>query len=178
MKYRALPCCHQRIRGVRCPVSSYEKLVKRCPAEPKTIGDHLRKRRIELGLEQTEVAERLGVCRSSLQHWEQNRGVPMPKQMPAIIRFLGYVPFAEEPGFGGRVAYLRKCAGLTQEELSLHAGCSEDLIWRWEGGRNPPRNLNLVCVTGVLGETLQRQGIAPFVGDPREIILGTGSAIC
>jgi DNA-binding XRE family transcriptional regulator len=99
---------------VRCPVSSYEKLGKRCPANPKTIGEHLRKRRIELGLEQTEVATSLGVCRSSLQHWEQNRGAPLPKQMPGVIRFLGYVPFAEEPGFAGRLVYFRKCPVLAR----------------------------------------------------------------
>ena len=144
---------------MRCPVSSYEKLVKRCPVNPKTIGDHLRKHRIELGLEQTEVAAKLGVCRNSLQHWEQNRGTPLPKQMPAIIQFLGYVPFAEEPDFGGRIAFLRKCAGLTQEELSRYAGCSEDLIWRWETGRNPPLRSKLSRVTQALQAALKDSGL-------------------
>ena len=149
---------------MRCPVGRYEKIVKRCPERPKTIGDHLRKRRVELSLEQDEVAVQLGVCRSSLQHWEQNRGEPMPRQIPAIIRFLGYVPFAEEPGFGGRLAYLRKCAGLTQEELSLQSECSEDLIWRWETGKNPPRSANLARVVSILDEACLVQGLNPFVG--------------
>lgn len=43
-----------------------------------------------------------------------------------------------EATFGQRVAFLRKCAGLTQRELSEELGGAPDLVWRWESGRNAP----------------------------------------
>lgn len=134
---------------------------------PVTIGEHVRKRRIELRLEQVEVARQLGVHRGSVQNWERNRGVPTAKQMPAIIRLLRYVPFELEHGFGGRLAFLRKCVGLTQVELSVRAGCARDLIGRWERMCNPPRKTNLESVLRTLDVALETQGIDVLVGSVR-----------
>ena len=41
-----------------------------------TLGDHLRKRRMDLGLRQQDVAERLGVCTDTVVNWEQARCEP------------------------------------------------------------------------------------------------------
>lgn len=41
-----------------------------------TIGDHLRKRRLDLGLLQREVTERLGVGEATVTNWELNRTIP------------------------------------------------------------------------------------------------------
>ncbi|PNU19141.1 hypothetical protein C2E25_14180 [Geothermobacter hydrogeniphilus] len=38
--------------------------------EPKTLGEQLRRRRIEQGLQQKEVAARLGVTTSTVWNWE------------------------------------------------------------------------------------------------------------
>ncbi|MFK5925465.1 MAG: helix-turn-helix transcriptional regulator [Desulfuromusa sp.] len=38
--------------------------------EPVTLGDHLRQRRIELGLYQKDVAAKLGVTTSTVWNWE------------------------------------------------------------------------------------------------------------
>ncbi len=46
------------------------------PAYPKsleTLGDHIRKRRLDLGLEQQQVAARLGVSESTVWNWENDR---------------------------------------------------------------------------------------------------------
>jgi len=40
------------------------------PTNPVTIGDHIRKRRMDLGLLQREVAEIIGVTESSIWNWE------------------------------------------------------------------------------------------------------------
>ncbi|MFH1277565.1 MAG: helix-turn-helix transcriptional regulator [Candidatus Eisenbacteria bacterium] len=56
------------------------------------MGDHLRKRRMDLGLLQREVAERLGVAKDTYRFWECNRARPLPRQWEGIIRFLGYRP--------------------------------------------------------------------------------------
>jgi len=59
------------------------------PTNPVTIGDHIRKRRMDLGLLQREVAEIIGVTESSVWNWEH--GVePEQHYNPKIIKFLGY----------------------------------------------------------------------------------------
>ena len=60
------------------------------------MGDHLRKKRLDLGLLQRDVARRLGVDTASVTNWEKNHNVPMPQLIPRIIEFLGYVPFFGE----------------------------------------------------------------------------------
>jgi transcriptional regulator with XRE-family HTH domain len=58
----------------------------------RTIGDHLRKRRLGLGLLQREFAERLGVTESTVTNWELNRTTPALRFLPAIIALLGFDP--------------------------------------------------------------------------------------
>jgi len=162
----AVPCVAflpDTIRSVRCLVSHYARAIKRCPENSKTIGDHIRKRRIELRLEQQDVASGFGVHRGSIQNWEQNLSAPLPKQMPGIIRFLGYVPFASGDSFAEHLAHARMCAGLTQEELSLAAGCERNLVGRWERGSNPPSPRNLLGVVHVLRTALQKERIEETV---------------
>jgi len=46
------------------------------PKEVRTLGDELRRRRLELGLLQREVADRPGVSEASVWQWERNRTNP------------------------------------------------------------------------------------------------------
>jgi len=66
--------------------------VKRWPVVLRTFGDHLRARRLALGLKQREVAVLIGVSQSAIQHWEDNSDLPNPVRMPSVVRFLGYDP--------------------------------------------------------------------------------------
>jgi transcriptional regulator with XRE-family HTH domain len=56
----------------------------------KTLGDHLRKRRLDLGLLQREVAQKLQVNQMTICNWEINRTSPQLRFIPRIITFLGY----------------------------------------------------------------------------------------
>jgi transcriptional regulator with XRE-family HTH domain len=62
------------------------------PLVPRSLGQHIRKRRLELGLTQKQVARILGVSQPSVQHWEDYERMPMTKRVPQIIKFLGYDP--------------------------------------------------------------------------------------
>ena len=64
-----------------------EELVK----EPVTLGDHLRRRRLELGLYQKDVAARLGVTPSTIWNWEHGWTVD-GRLISKVIAFLGYNP--------------------------------------------------------------------------------------
>jgi DNA-binding XRE family transcriptional regulator len=41
---------------------------------------------------QREVAQQLGVVRSTIRNWEKNRAEPTADLVPLIIAFLGYAP--------------------------------------------------------------------------------------
>jgi DNA-binding XRE family transcriptional regulator len=59
---------------------------------PQTWGEHIKKRRIELGLFQSQVAEIIGVTESTITNWEKHRSEPMLWAILKIIGFLGYEP--------------------------------------------------------------------------------------
>ena len=56
---KALPFCHVTLRGQKPLPPGY-------PTHPKTLGDHLRKQRLDLGISQRELGGRLGVSEQSL----------------------------------------------------------------------------------------------------------------
>jgi DNA-binding XRE family transcriptional regulator len=81
----ALPICDL---GLRAP----KPLDRAYPTELRTIGDHVRKRRLDLGLLQRETAARIGVDKTTVYNWEAGRATPSLRVRPAVIRFLGYDP--------------------------------------------------------------------------------------
>jgi len=52
---------------------------------PRTLGEHLKKRRRELGLLQREVAAQLGVAVETLINWEKDRTRPVAAQFRPVI---------------------------------------------------------------------------------------------
>ena len=104
------------------------------PTELRTIGDHIKARRIQLRLFQTDVAKQIGVHFAFIQKWERNVGEPLPCQTSEVIRFLGYVPFEHDGSVSGRLRWLRTCAGWTQHELAFAAHCGVSSISRLESG--------------------------------------------
>lgn len=60
------------------------------PAELVTIGNHIRKRRLELRLLQREVAAQIGVSTQMLQYWEVGRHQPAVRRLAAIVSLQGY----------------------------------------------------------------------------------------
>jgi DNA-binding XRE family transcriptional regulator len=63
------------------------------PTVLRGVGDHLQKRRLDLGLKQEEVASLLGVNASTYRVREILRSRPAPKCRLKVIEFLGYDPF-------------------------------------------------------------------------------------
>jgi DNA-binding XRE family transcriptional regulator len=82
-----LPFCHAELRATKPKPCQYPKLLN-------TLGDHIRNRRLDLGLFQSKVAEQIGVDTTSIHNWEGNKSAPAIRHIPAILRFLGYNPFA------------------------------------------------------------------------------------
>ncbi len=63
---------------------------------PKTIGEHLKKRRLTLGWGQQQVAEATGYTWLSVSNWERGVYRSTKQAMLPIIAFLGYDPRVEK----------------------------------------------------------------------------------
>lgn len=55
---------------------------------PLDIGQHIRKKRIEMGLKQSELAKLLGVCEDTITGWENGRTLPQIRNLKNINLFL------------------------------------------------------------------------------------------
>lgn len=112
------------------------------PEYPKaviTLGDHIRKKRLDLNLFQKQAAEMIGVSEGTLMTWETHKYVPQIAHLPKIIKFLGYVPFDSGcQTLQDRIKYYRKLLGLTQEQLAKLAGTGKGTIAGWERGNHKP----------------------------------------
>lgn len=56
---------------------------------PTTLGEHIRKRRIDLGISQAALADRIGVGQWTLLNWDQDRNAQTVRHLPALWDFLG-----------------------------------------------------------------------------------------
>jgi DNA-binding transcriptional regulator YiaG len=107
---------------------------KPIPKEPVTLGDHIRKRRYELGLFQDEVASRLGVGVHTLVTWERNQAEPAVRLVPKIIAFLGYNPFPKPTTLGERIVARRRSLGIARKRLAWALGVDEGALRNCETG--------------------------------------------
>lgn len=104
------------------------------PWEPRTLGDHLKKRRTDLGLTQKEVARELGANHRSYENWETGKHEPEFRYWPGIIRFLGYDPSTEPTTFGEQIRAARRRDGFSQRELARRLGVDFTTVQAWEEG--------------------------------------------
>lgn len=102
--------------------------------EPRTLGEHIRKRRLELKLTQKQAAERLGVNPWTVLNWEKGHTEPPIESMPAIIRFLDYDPFPEPRNIPERLLAKRRAMGWSIKEAARQLGVDEGTWGEWERG--------------------------------------------
>jgi transcriptional regulator with XRE-family HTH domain len=101
------------------------------------LGDHLRRRRLERGLQQSEVAGILGVHFNTVATWELNQKSPVARHVPKIHEFLGCCPWAPAE-FPERLRRAREALGLGQRELAARLGTSQEVVRGWERARYRP----------------------------------------
>lgn len=126
------------------------------PKEPKTIGEHLRRRRLKLGLRQSEVARKLGISTVTLSRWECDKVYPTWPQQPTIALYLGYDPFTDSSlgapksnetsvvailssnhsiSIGQQIRKWRMELKKTRKKLAQELGISVKTLWGWETDR-------------------------------------------
>ncbi len=113
-----------------------------------TLGDKIRNRRLELQLLQKEVAVIIGVTEDSITNWESNLCEPEVRYMPAIIKFLGYVPFTTDLTlFSEKLKYYRLLKGLTHQQMGKVLNVDGSTIGSWEIGNHKPHKNKLSHIT-------------------------------
>lgn len=120
--------------------------------EPKTLGEHLRKRRGELGLFQREVAAQIGVTPTTVLDWEKGKP-PYDRYLPRIIIFLGYDPRPAPRTLGERLHRARGTHGLSGKAAARLLGVDEGTFYRWEQDIWVPRGGRRALVDAFLSES-------------------------
>ena len=105
--------------------------------EPATLGDHLRRRRLELGLYQKDVAAQIGVTVSTIWNWEHGWTVDF-RYIPQILTFHGYNPISCPEDPLDRLAWYKQAKGLNFEELGDQMGRDPEQLADWLSGRHKP----------------------------------------
>ncbi|MCB0619746.1 MAG: helix-turn-helix transcriptional regulator, partial [Saprospiraceae bacterium] len=98
-----------------------------------TLGDHIRKVRLDRNLSQAETASLIGVTTDTVTNWELGRNQPYVAQMPAIYAFLGYIPDkVENPSLGEQLRHWRYRKGLQQKQVAKFIGIDAQTMKRVE----------------------------------------------
>jgi transcriptional regulator with XRE-family HTH domain len=118
------------LRGRKARPSGY-------PEEPQTLGEHLLKRRLDLGLYQAQVAKILGASQATVLNWEKGRTKVTVRHLPAVLRFLEYDPRKLPETLAERLRARRQAEGLSQRELAARLGVDPTTVARLERGRMP-----------------------------------------
>ncbi|MBI5021178.1 MAG: helix-turn-helix domain-containing protein [Ignavibacteriales bacterium] len=107
-----------------------------------TIGEHLRKRRLDLKLFQKDIAKILGVTTDTVTNWEKNRSNPTLKVMPIIINFLCYNPLeGNVETIRGKIKQYRWKRGLSIKALANILKIDPSTLARWERSKVEPRGM-------------------------------------
>jgi DNA-binding XRE family transcriptional regulator len=136
-----------RIRGV---------LVQK---DENSLGGHLRRRRLELNIFQSEAARRMKVSNRTLSLWECDRLYPTWFYWPRIKDYLGFDPFTDSTlgmpkgneslsvaflspesstTVGQKLTKFRIGLRKTRSQLAAELGINAKTIWNWETNRRKP----------------------------------------
>jgi transcriptional regulator with XRE-family HTH domain len=148
-----LPFCDRRVSVPRKDVAPVWTRSFPISKEPKTLGEHLKKKRFQLGLRQEQSAAKLGVSCKTLSDWETSRIFPSLTLQPRIVEYLGYDPFnvpaVEMPKgnethgvaflaldskatTGQRIRGWRIGLKKTRKQMAAEMGVSVKTLWGWE----------------------------------------------
>lgn len=124
--------------------STIFRVVRRFPRE--LLSEHLRQRRLGLGLTQRAAAQQMGVNPSTYSNWERGRDEPRTSSFPSIIGFLGYDPSPQAQTLSERILEARQREGISQRELAERLGIAPSTVKAWEADtvRRPTPRINSI----------------------------------
>lgn len=133
-----LPIFWATVRGSLHCLGAHDKRVKRYPENPATLGEHLRKRRLDLLQTQVQVARRFGITPTAYVKWEADQITPSVAKWPELLRFLDYDPLPPPVTFAESVTSLRRALGLDKRKLAGRLGVDVKSVLNWEAEKTIP----------------------------------------
>ncbi len=92
----------------------------------------IRKRRLDLGLRQIDVAKMIGCDEMTIVNWEKGHRSPRVNHLARVVEFLGFNPFQDGDTMAHRLVNHRKALGITQNEFARQIGVDPSTLSRWE----------------------------------------------
>jgi DNA-binding XRE family transcriptional regulator len=87
-----LSLCPFQISRPRHLFPPHWKSNQRVPAQPTTLGERIKKHRLQLHWLQTDVAVKIGISSTSVSNWERGITTPSRRMTKRIQKFLDYAP--------------------------------------------------------------------------------------
>ena len=87
---------------------------------PLKLGEHLKKRRRELGLLQREAAEQMNIWTETYGNWENEKSEPVAAQFQPVVEFLGYDPTPAARTVAERLQAKRRELGVTFSQIARY----------------------------------------------------------
>jgi transcriptional regulator with XRE-family HTH domain len=100
--------------------------------QPGSLGEHLKRRRRQLGLLQREVAKLIGCHQDTYINWEKDRTQPVASRFRPVIELLGYDP--SPAPLAERVQAKRRELGVTFSQVAQYLGWDEGTLARYLNG--------------------------------------------
>ncbi len=123
-----MPFCRQT------PLTLKALRAKDYSENPQTLGEHLKKRRRELGLFQREAAERMGIGTDTYGNWEKGKTEPVAAQFWPVVEFLGYDPTPAPKFLAERLEGKRRLLGATFAQVAMYLGWDPGTLTRYLNG--------------------------------------------
>jgi transcriptional regulator with XRE-family HTH domain len=140
----AVTTCHVTLKAQKPLKSPY-------PASLVTLGDHIKKKRLDLNMTQLAVANFIRVDECTVTNWEKNHSQPRLYLLPKIIEYLGYIPFElQKETIGDKLIAYRKTKGLNQRKLAQLLGIDQTTIRDWERNKHRPSKKLLKTVSKII----------------------------
>jgi len=147
MDIHALPCLRFE-KKIEKPVPAIY------PSETITIGDHIRKKRMDMKLLQKDVARVINVTEDCVTLWEKNHSSPQIKYFPRIIKFLGYNPIEfDETTLAGQLKAYRWRNGLSNKKLGKILNVDGSTVLAWENETRVPKSEHLMKLETLIKES-------------------------
>jgi DNA-binding transcriptional regulator YiaG len=83
---------HRTIHRKRSAISMHFRQLRHYPNHPGTLGEHLRKKRVDMSLSMRKLAKLLGPAftATAIEKWEKNQNRPTERYRTRIVEFLGF----------------------------------------------------------------------------------------
>ena len=87
-----LSLCPVKVSRPHRPLPRHWKSNQQAPSQPQTLGEQIKKHRLELHWLQTGVATKIRISSTSISNWERGITSPSRRMIKRIREFLDYTP--------------------------------------------------------------------------------------